>query len=518
MKIQTLFSSLLLTTVLLAGCGTEPGCDPNTPPEDLTGKAFLSLSLLSNTSPMPRTNTTNGGTEGESGVTMITALLFNEMNVCLDAVKVEGGAIGNGSTPATASDAITVPAATKKIFVIVNPNQYTWNPDSDSESVKGQTWTQINTVLDNALVANVTMEGNFLMTSVGDPVTGPLIAVTPVKPTGTDQAAINAAKAAAENAAVSIFVDRLAAKVTVSTKDGGVTVPDGVTFTVQGWDLNVTNRSVKLYSDLVTYDNATTGAVKGVYRKDKNYLASEQPDGADAMKAAFNYLTNGGADATDMSTIATPTGTSLYCLENTMDAPAQQLGFTTKAVVKAKYAPKDFAADASYFFWNGEYFTLDAIKAAYLTHADGTGLKVDLPEFLIKAKVINFDQTPTQAEIDAAVAALQDNSFTATTGIVGRYCAVRYYHQGVCYYDVLIRHDQNVTTNMALGRYGVVRNNWYALQINSVSHPGTPWIPDPTDPDDPTKPKTDNDQSNAYLSVKISINPWTFWSQGVDLN
>jgi len=51
-----------------------------------------------------------------------------------------------------------------------------------------------------------------------------------------------------------------------------------------------------------------------------------------------------------------------------------------------------------------------------------------------------------------------------------------------------------------------------------VSGPGTPWIPDPSDPENPTPPGTDDDESDAYLSVKISINPWTYWTQGVDLH
>jgi len=115
---------------------------------------------------------------------------------------------------------------------------------------------------------------------------------------------------------------------------------------------------------------------------------------------------------------------------------------------------------------------------------------------------------------------LQANKLTAKTGIIGRFCAVRYYHESVCYYDVLIRHDQSVTEKMALGRYGVVRNNWYHLELRSVSGPGTPWIPDPSDPDpdNPTPPGTDDDESDAYLSVKITINPWTYWTQGVDLH
>lgn len=81
---------------------------------------------------------------------------------------------------------------------------------------------------------------------------------------------------------------------------------------------------------------------------------------------------------------------------------------------------------------------------------------------------------------------------------------------------------------MALGRWGVVRNNWYSISLQSVTGPGTPWIPDPSDPDptDPTKPDPENptgpdiddDENDAYLSVKITINPWTFWTQEANLH
>ena len=52
---------------------------------------------------------------------------------------------------------------------------------------------------------------------------------------------------------------------------------------------------------------------------------------------------------------------------------------------------------------------------------------------------------PIKSTIDNFITNLQANGLTAKTGIIGRFCAVRYYHESVCYYDVLIRHDQNVT-------------------------------------------------------------------------
>ena len=328
------------------------------------------------------------------------------------------------------------------------------------------------------------------------------------------------AKDAAKAAPATINVDRLSAKVQVS-QASSFTQPAGSNFTFNGWELSVTNKSVRLYSDLVTYDNATPGAV---YRQDKNYLKSEQPDGAN-MDAAFNYLKNIDKIDDDMPAVAQSNKASLYCLENTMEATAQQLGFTTKVVVKAQYTPDGIGKDANYFSWKGAYYTLAQLKAEYLKHSDGTGLKVDLPAFLIKAGIMTqaeFDEG--QNKRDEIVANLSDDvtagNLNAKTGIIGRFCAVRYYHASVCYYDVLIRHDQNITTKMALGRYGVVRNNWYNIELNSVSGPGTPWIPDPSDPDptNPTDPDTDDDEADAYLSVKITINPWTYWTQGADLH
>lgn len=58
----------------------------------------------------------------------------------------------------------------------------------------------------------------------------------------------------------------MSAKVELVVKESFTTKPDGAKFTFGGWELSVTNKSVKLYSELITYDNATTGAV---YRQDK---------------------------------------------------------------------------------------------------------------------------------------------------------------------------------------------------------------------------------------------------------
>ena len=525
--------SFLLSTLavfIFAGCSSEDAREGNIPGGELDGKAYLSLSLQSHTA-TSRAVDTKPGSSGESKAGTVKVLLFDEDDVCLDVVGFDGLTVGNsggadaggaGTPEAAVSEAKLVPEKTKKVFVVINPyadGNKGWNLTADA--VKGKPWSVINTAIE-AVIANIATDENFMMASAGKGtgIEGALTKVTVHKPTAYTSEAIDQAKTDAQNSPTEISVDRLSAKVELAVKDIFTTKPDGATFTFGGWELSVTNKSVKLYSELITYDNATTGAV---YRRDKNYLKSEQPDISDNstmetnMDAAFNYLKNIDSDTDPIPEIKRDKGTSCYCLENTMDANAQQLGFTTKVVVKATYTPNGLTPNSSYFSWKGNYYTLEQLKTEYKNTPSG-GLKTDLPIFLKKAKLVAGDAD--QSTIDNFITNLQASGLTAKTGIIGRFCAVRYYHESVCYYDVLIRHDQSVIEKMALGRYGVVRNNWYHLDLQSVSGPGTPWIPDPSDPDpdNPTPPDTDDDEADAYLSVKITINPWTYWTQGVDLH
>ena len=528
--------SFLLSTLavfIFAGCSSEDAREGNIPGGELDGKAYLSLSLQSHTA-TSRAVDTKPGSSGESKAGTVKVLLFDEDDVCLDVVGFDGLTVGNsggadaggaGTPEAAVSEAKLVPEKTKKVFVVINPyadGNKGWNLTADA--VKGKPWSVINTAIE-AAIANIATNDNFMMASAGKGtgIEGALKGVTVHKPTAYTSEAIDQAKTAAQNSPEEISVDRLSAKVELAVNEPITTKPDGAKFTFGGWELSVTNKSVKLYSELITYDNATTGAV---YRRDKNYLLAEQPvintgnkktDEANMM-ATFDYLKNIDNDADLIPEVKRDKGTSCYCLENTMDANAQQLGFTTKVVVKAQYTPNGLDEKSSYFSWKGNYYTLDQLKEEYKNTPSG-GLKTDLPIFLKKAKLVAEGADP--GTIDNFITKdLQANKLTAKTGIIGRFCAVRYYHESVCYYDVLIRHDQSVTEKMALGRYGVVRNNWYHLELRSVSGPGTPWIPDPSDPDpdNPTPPGTDDDESDAYLSVKITINPWTYWTQGVDLH
>ena len=342
--------SFLLSTLavfIFAGCSSEDAREGNIPGGELDGKAYLSLSLQSHTATSRAANVEEKpGSSGESKAKAVKVLLFDEDDVCLDVADFDGLTVGNsggesggtGTPEAVASDAKLVPEKTKKVFVVINP--YTDGWDLTSETVKGKPWSAINTAIE-AAIANIAANENFMMASAGEGagIEGALTGVKVHKPTAYTSEAINQAKTDAQSDPAKISVDRLSAKVELAVKESFSTKPDGATFAFSGWELSVTNKSVKLYSERITYDNATIGAV---YRRDKNYLSDEQPDVSNEstmeanMDAAFNYLKNIDSESEEMPAVAQSKGTSLYCLENTMEAKAQQLGFTTKVVVKAK--------------------------------------------------------------------------------------------------------------------------------------------------------------------------------------
>ena len=119
----------------------------------------------------------------------------------------------------------------------------------------------------------------------------------------------------------------------------------------------------------------------------------------------------------------------------------------------------------------------------------------------------------------------------------------QYYAGGVAYYNVLIKHfgddetpwtranhsENNVvgvyerlngtdistkSEQLYLGRYGVVRNNWYKIEIKSIRQIGSPTTINPgtgTGGDNP------DDNVDNYLSVKIHITPWAVRKQNVEL-
>ena len=370
---------------------------------------------------------------------------------------------------------------------------------------------------------------------------------------------VYATKQAAEtNKATTIHVERGLAKVTVGSlptklpPTGKLYENDKVDITA--WNLDVTNKSTypihkttglndpftKIWSastaaapSIGRFVDATNTAFKRVYWGiDPNY--STDYTTVENCKTQFNVLESNAA-------ITGNAATPQYCLENTFDIKHMVQGQTTRVVFKAKYTPNGFA-DNETFYKIGNNTALwhkadleDQIeaKAAEVLKVDVSKIKVDLAatdndltkpgtKVLTSDNIQNDGKAVPDADIAKINAKLGLTNATTTAPIVG----IATYASGVSYYIARVKHFNALTpwnegdltygdndvdnNNKYLGRYGVLRNNWYELTVNSVSGPGTPDVPTikPTDPDD---------ENYKYISVSVKILDWAKRSQNVDL-
>ena len=464
----------------------------------------------------------NHGTADEQNVNEVLLALFDASDVCLETKTLASAEyiLNAGGNPAAGTgNAFKVPSTTAKVLAVVNPSD-----KFKAACVASASWSAINGAVEQALEEVIgAAKNNFMMINAGDnanPANGALVTANVKVVDGTLIADATAAIAAAEADRSLIHVDRVVAKVSLGINPGGVTVPAGVTCTFGNWALNVTNKSMFPYAEIVMPAGGSAGAD---YRIDPNYEL------AGFNVSQFNYLkvADDGTLPADFSAMTD----SKYCLENTMAADAQTQAQTTAAVASAVYTPNSFTAGDSWFRLLGvTYKTLADLQAVYnaakaVTSPDAlqTQIITLCDQFYARmsaaataqGKTVGADFAAiTLAELDAIA---NGGEYSKPDATAGETVGVEYFQKGVCYYNILIRHDDAITATMALGKYGVVRNNWYTLTINSVKQPGTPWIPDTTDPTDPEKPGENDDDAEAYLSVSITVNPWTTWSQGVDL-
>ena len=214
-------------------------------------------------------------------------------------------------------------------------------------------------------------------------------------------------------------------------------------------------------------------------------------------------------------------------------------GQTTRVLFSAKYTPDGFSDGQTFYkmgnssqLWNAAKVEaqIKAKAMEVLEEADETKVTVTLAapaNNLTKAGVHTVAAANVQhnsADISEADA-LKINAKLGFKDATPTEAAVRLstFESGVSYYIARVKHFGDYLTKWEagndtygsnninwLGRYGVLRNNWYELSVNSVSGPGYPDVPkvNPTDPDDV------NDQ---YINVEVKILAWAMRKQQVDL-
>ena len=332
--------------------------------------------------------------------------------------------------------------------------------------------------------------------------------------------------------------------------------------TITNWALDVTNKSsfpvhvtagledgvtsagIPAYADIWKNAAATTGtapatsrfvshadAFKRVYWGiDPNYSMGSTD--LAKCKEQFTLVKADGSDAV-WKTSTEP----LYCLENTFDINNMTQGQTTRVLLKATYTPSVLSStsetDKTFFMiGNSSDIWTKANLIAQITskakEALGTTaeLSVELNGNLLTAGThvltesnVSIKEGETE-KVDAdLVAKLNTKLGLDATNKIG----IKTYLNGESYYIARIKHFGDDLTPWAagndtyggnnlnwLGRYGVLRNNWYNLTINSISGPGYPDVPE-------VKPNTPDDEDTKYINVEVKILDWAKRSQKVDL-
>lgn len=366
------------------------------------------------------------------------------------------------------------------------------------------------------------------------------------------------------NSSASIYVERALAKVdvTASKATGNLDDAPAVSYSVKGWVLDNTNKktyylrntsnssdwlSLKTTSSTPTKpyrfigDNPMESDVQ-LYRtywaKDPNYDVKPS-----TLSDHFNTIGNTAPTSSSLKNL----GEHDYCLENTFSVPQQNQDVTTRVIIAAQL--KD-DGKTFYVVNDNESQLLDevnmkkAVKSAFLNNTDvqawiNTGLKagkkIDEGDLDVTVASTAGNNAPT-----VSVNATGDAKYTSgaaptvTTDITNIMKAIKVatYENGISYYPVRIKHFGDELTPWKkgetpeptvslgaypstkqaenyLGRYGVLRNNWYTIDVTGIKKLGSPVVPEVIgDPDD---------ELAAYISVKINVLSWAKRTQGATL-
>lgn len=365
-------------------------------------------------------------------------------------------------------------------------------------------------------------------------------------------------KAEAGTSAATVYVERGVAKMSVTdpaTKtviDKATNNPTKSTVEFNNWALDITNKKTYAvhnidglstdFPDIWTTSRFIGTNSRVYWGKDPNYNLDNLNTGKEAdRELEFNFI-----KAT--SEINKTFAESAYCLENTFNLANMYQGQTTRVIFKATYAPKDdtgksLAEPDGTFYTIGNMTTIlneTALETAVNTAATSVlpGCTVDYTTNLKQEGSHVITLADIKDSTGKTLVADKDYSGKTGTQIVKEIndklglidgaghaeamVGINTYAQGVTYYIARVKHfgsltpwnsgeSYGTTDNLKyLGRYGMLRNNWYELTVDNVYGPGYPGVP-PVDPNQP------DDENEKYLSVSVKILSWAKRSDTVDL-
>ena len=426
----------------------------------------------------------------------------------------------------------------------------------------GQSYNEWNNEAQSPNLTDLTTKDNFYMANAPLNESGKVTTLVTI-----DENNIYPTQKAAKDgtAAANVFVERGVAKMSVvdpttkTVKDKATSADTKSEVTFSKWALDITNKKTYAVHNIdglsEDFPNIWTtprfiGTNSRVYwGKDPNYSMPELKDpnlaGDTKRSDEFNFITK-------IDDINKTFDKPVYCLENTFDLANMYQGQTTRVIFKATYTPKDDKGNSLADEADGTFYTIgnmttilnetklkDAVDAVAKTVLP-TGYSIDYTNIKGKGSHVITLEDIKDAGGTILVAGKDYNGKTGTQivkdindklgltdgegsgeGRAEAKVGINTYKHGVTYYIARVKHfgaltpwksgeSYGIDNAKYLGRYGMLRNNWYELQVGDVYGPGYPGVP----PVDPTLP---DDENEKYLSVSVKILSWAKRSQTVDL-
>jgi len=466
----------------------------------------------------------------------------------------------------------SISATSIKALVVLNNNgiikvgEGAQLQDAAGTDLTGKTIADLNTALKSAsatanwhadgwLMSNAVMataQGG-TVTPTNANVSGPLV--------GIDASKIYKTKGEADaNPAATIYVERAEGKVTLTADAGTTTDGSNLAYTINGWALDNTSKKNYLVRDVTSFatwkgyssqyvspadyrmiGNASiaTGLYRVYWAEDANYSGVLTP--------ANEYTTVGGAHATiDAGLLAADGEAAGYCFENTTDLTNMTEQNLTRVIVKATFnggtAFYTVDGDRSEVWTEANVKTeaaarlvavpeinawIEANLTAGQTFNSATDLEITLSNEAAGARTITAVALSEAGEAkfaDGTVFYGDDNAEAVT--IANDHITLDYYAGGAAYYPVYIAHfgqtqtpwtaEQQSGTEIYgnnpsdyLGRWAVVRNNWYDVSVTGIKSLGAPNVEEVTN--EPV------DKKESYISVAINVLSWAKRTQSVEL-
>lgn len=363
------------------------------------------------------------------------------------------------------------------------------------------------------------------------------------------------------NSSASIYVERALAKVdvTASKPTGNLDDAPTVSYSVEGWVLDNTNKKTYyLRNTSNSSDWLKLKTTSAVPTKPYRFVGDDPTEAAGSLYRTYwaqdpNYADKPKVLSTDFNTIGNSAPAALkslsdhdYCFENTFTVDQQKQDVTTRVIVAAKIG----SGSTFYVVNDNEKDLLDAdgmkkaVKSAFLNNTDvqawiKTGLKagekIDENDLDVTVASTAGNNAPTVSVNTTGNAKYTSGAApTVNADITNIMKAIKVatYEKGISYYPVRIKHfgddltpwkssetplptvsdgaypTANQDANY-LGRYGVLRNNWYNIDVKGIKKLGSPVVPEVTGDTD--------DELAAYISVKINVLSWAKRTQGATL-